>query len=102
MFHLVQILLPLYNNHGQAFPHSWQARVKAELKEKFGGLTAYNRAPAEGLWEQGCDDVKDQIVIYEVMIPEIDKEWWSCYRETLEDRFSQDEIIIRSLPMQQL
>jgi hypothetical protein len=55
--YLIQILLPLVDNEGQPFPHSDYMRVRSELTERFGGLTAFTRAPAEGFvggeWQDG-------------------------------------------------
>jgi hypothetical protein len=48
--HLVQILLPLFDNDGVSLPRQLFARVRDELTEKFGGLTAFTRSPAEGVW----------------------------------------------------
>ena len=48
--HLVQILLPTHDNHQQPFAREEYGRVREELTDKFGGLTVYTRAPAEGLW----------------------------------------------------
>ncbi len=51
--HLVQILLPLADNRGRPFPAAMLGDVRRELTERFGGLTAFTRAPAEGFWEGG-------------------------------------------------
>jgi hypothetical protein len=50
MSHLVQILLPIYDDQGSEFASDVYVQVRSELTEPFGGLTAYTRAPAEGLW----------------------------------------------------
>jgi hypothetical protein len=100
--HLIQILLPLYDNEGQALSGSLHAEVKSELTEKFGGLTAYVRSPAEGRWKASTTEVRDEIVIYEVMADSLDKDWWKDCRERLETLFLQDEIIVRALPMRSL
>jgi hypothetical protein len=42
----------------------------------FGDLTAYNRAPAEGLWESGSGVEQDDIVVIEVMVDSLDRTWW--------------------------
>ena len=99
---LVQILLPVHDNEGKAFPHDAYAAVRAELTDAFGGVTAYLRAPASGAWDEGDDVVRDDIVIYEVMADEVDADWWSSYRNALERRFRQDEIVIRALPMERI
>jgi hypothetical protein len=95
---LVQILLPLYDNDGQRFSEDTFARTRAELLERFGGLTAYQRAPARGLWKADDGDVaKDDVAVFEVMSGDLDRDWWSAYRRELERRFRQDTIVIRAL-----
>jgi len=39
----------------------------------------------------------DDVVIVEVMAKQLEREWWRPYREDLERRFRQEEIMIRSL-----
>jgi hypothetical protein len=96
--HLVQLLLPLYDNEGARFPAAHYEKVAQELTDRFGGLTAYSRAPAAGLWEEKPGRTKrDDIVVYEVMTEELDAQWWKQYRRTLEERFAQDELIVRAL-----
>jgi hypothetical protein len=51
--HLIQILLPLADNAGHPFPDDVLQAIQTELSERFGGLTAYNRAPARGVWTEG-------------------------------------------------
>ena len=97
--HLIQILLPLYDNNRQALPRELFDRVAGELTERFGGLTAYTRAPAEGLWkerEASESTTHDLIVIYEVMAESLDEGWWGGYRRSLERRFRQDVVVIRA------
>jgi hypothetical protein len=95
--HLIQILLPLYDPRGERFAHAFYARVKDELTGKFGGLTAYARAPAEGLWESDSGRTqRDDIVVYEVMTEELDRAWWQEYRQELEQRFHQRELVVRA------
>ncbi|HEX2717970.1 MAG TPA: hypothetical protein VHM67_09845 [Gemmatimonadaceae bacterium] len=96
--YLVQILLPLYDNEGAAFPASHFRDVRDTLMARFGGMTAYTRAPAEGLWrEEGEGTTRDDIVIYEVMTDALEDEWWRRWRAGLEARFSQDRIVIRAI-----
>jgi len=102
--HLVQILLPIHDNHGEEFPRQEYSRVREELTERFGGLTVYTRAPAEGHWKPNDNQTasRDDIVIFEVMAGELDPEWWRKYRHDLEERFRQDEIMIRAQQTQLL
>jgi hypothetical protein len=62
----------------------------------FGGLTAYTRAPAEGLWDSGSTVKRDDIVVVEVMVDSLDRRWWKDYRRELEQLCCQDEIVLRA------
>jgi hypothetical protein len=94
--YLIQILLPLYDNYGEALPQQEFLRVRDELSERFGGITTYMRSPARGLWKETRETtVHDDIVIYEVMTPELDREWWKGYREQLTLAFRQELLIVR-------
>lgn len=101
--HLVQLLLPVYDNEGHPFPALHYASVRAELTERFGGLTAYTRAPAEGVWDEGGGErARDDIVVYEVMVAQLDRAWWGRFRADLERKFAQDELVARALPVERL
>ena len=94
--HLIQILLPVEDNENQSFPASYYHRVREELTKEFQGLTAYTRAPAEGLWkDENATVARDDIIIFEVMIDQLDERWWQNYKASLLTLFSQEEIIIR-------
>ena len=94
--HIVEILLPLRDNDGRRFPSALYARVREELVERFGGLTAFTRSPADGVWEEGGERSRDEIVLFEVMSDGIDRNWWQRYRAELEQLFRQDEIVVRA------
>ena len=94
--HLIQILLPLYDNGGAPFGAEHFRPVREELSNRFGGLTAFTRAPAEGLWDDDGKRHHDDVVVYEVMADELDREWWRAYRATLEKAFRQDVILMRA------
>lgn len=94
---LVQFFLPLLDNSGQQIPRESFATVAAEITERFGGVTAYARSPAIGLWKEAGEPAKrDELVVYEVMIEELDVEWWQRYRLSLEERFRQESVVVRS------
>lgn len=101
--HLVQLFLPVYANTGQAFPKASFDRVRVELAEAFGGVTAFVRSPAVGLWESDAGDVcRDDVVLFEVMAEALDRRWWAAYRRTLEQRFYQDEVLVRATSVERL
>jgi hypothetical protein len=100
--HLVQLLLPLKDQDGKPFPRSQYRKIRELLTERFGGLTAYTRAPAEGLWDEGDQVAVDDIVIYEVMVSELDRDWWREYRAGLEEAFEQDELVVRAQVIERL
>jgi len=94
--YLIQILLPVRDNDGRAFARAELDAVRRELTERFGGATAYLQAPAAGLWKGGDGELeRDEIVIVEAMAPRLEREWWRRYREELERRFRQQEIVVR-------
>jgi hypothetical protein len=104
--HLVQLLLPLRDPSGKPFGAAPYAELRAELTERFGGLTAYTRAPAEGLWsdENAAEGPpqRDDVIVYEVMTGELDHAWWGVLRAQLERRFRQEELVVRALPITRL
>lgn len=96
--YLVQILLPLYDNKGHAFAASDYVQLRSELADQFGGVTAYTRAPARGVWKDDSGETtRDDIVIFEVMTEELDRAWWTGFRKEMERRFRQDSVIVRAL-----
>jgi len=101
--HLVQILLPLYDNAQNPQPPEQFRRVRKELTERFGGLTVYTRAPAEGMWKLNDNHTsRDDIVIFELMANQLDPTWWRNYRPELEARFRPEVIVIRAQQTQLL
>jgi hypothetical protein len=101
--HLIQIFLPLRDDEGRAFPRSDFDRVRGELTDRFGGVTAFLRSPALGAWEdEGGDVQRDEVVLLEVMAAHVDHGWWASYRGQLERRFRQDEVLVRAMGMERL
>ncbi|BCS53969.1 hypothetical protein [Geobacter sp. SVR] len=94
--YLIQILLPLLDNDGKPFPPHEYERVRDELTELYGGITTYVRSPAKGLWKESSSmTIHDDIVIYEVMVGQLDRDWWRAYREKLASLFRQEVLIVR-------
>lgn len=101
--HVVEIFLPLTRRDGAPQPHELFGRLRAELVERFGGLTAYSRAPAEGLWESDDGSVeRDSVVIFEVVAQRLDRGWWADLRTRLERDFAQEEVLIRAAAAERL
>src|SRR4051794_9825254 len=94
--HLIQILLPLRDNEGRNFPDSLFGDIQKMLTDRYGGVTAYARAPALGVWARDGAKLRDDIVILEVMTPEIDAAWWENFRQRLEQIMRQEQIVIRA------
>jgi hypothetical protein len=96
MMHLVEILLPLNDNSGRPFRTEKYAEVREHLTERFGGLTAFSRSPAQGTTSDGGKTVHDEIIVFEVVAETLDASWWKSYRLQLEREFRQDEIVVRA------
>jgi hypothetical protein len=101
--HLVQILLPLFDNDGIRLDTALFTDVRGELTDAFGGVTAYSRSPAKGLWKRDDGQIeRDEVVMVEVAIESLDRAWWRDYRARLERRFRQDTILIRAFAIETL
>jgi hypothetical protein len=94
--YLIQILLPLTDNAGKPLASNIFTDIKVELTGRFKGLTVYSRAPAEGLWKPRAGTRRDEIVVYEVMVDQLDRAWWQDYRAHLEQLCDQESIVIRA------
>jgi hypothetical protein len=92
---LVQIFLPRYDNRGRRFPTSLYARERERLVQRYGGLTAFTQNRAHGLWKDNGRTRQDSIVIFEVLIRRVDRKWWTAYRDRLQKRFRQKELLVR-------
>ena len=100
---LVQLLLPTCDNERRRFSDALFDRVHASLAERFGGVTAYQRAPATGLWKRSDGAVDDdEVVMVEVEAPALDREWWSAFRRQLERDFKQDRVLIRAIRVEEI
>ena len=100
---LFQIVLPLFDNTGAKLPHALVQTTLAELTDRFGGATAFTRAPAEGFWEEPGGHVqRDDVIVVEVLVNEAEDGWWTDYKRSLEVRFAQETILIRAVPCRTL
>ncbi len=79
------------------------ASVRDTLTETFGGVTAHSRSPADGLWKGPDNSVEaDAIVVVEIMVETLDRPWWANFRQELERRLDQTEIVIRAHAIERL
>ena len=101
--YLVQLLLPLYDNTGRRVARDAFARVRDELTARYGGVTAFLRAPAQGTWvDPGGGVERDEIVVCEVMVETLDRAWWADYRRALETLFGQQELVVRASQIERI
>jgi len=95
--YLIQAFLPLHDETGNRFPHEQYVEVERELVSRFKGFTAYPRMPASGQWKDSDANLeRDELVIYEVMSDAQNAQWWKEFRKSLEERFRQEKILVRS------
>ena len=102
--HLLQILIPVFDNAGQRFEQALFEAVRNQLIARFGGLTAFVQSPALGLWKDAANGTttQDAMILIEVMSDTLDLTWWADYRRSLEKIFRQDEIVIRAIACQRI
>jgi hypothetical protein len=100
---LVQLILPVYDNDGAPIGRDLFAQVRRELTDRFGGATAYTRAPAEGTWESPEGQVhRDDVIVVETMTDRLDHQWWADYSRALAARFRQQSVVVRALSFESL
>ena len=102
---LIQLLLPTILSKGPAVHDATAALADThrELAATFDGVTAYLRSPAKGIWTAPDGHTEqDDVVMVEVVTERFDRHWWRTYIATLIQRFQQDAIHVRALPIQML
>jgi hypothetical protein len=97
--HLVQLFLPVGHGGDATATVDALSAVRGELVEKFGGVTAHLRAPADGLWLDDGSIERDDVVIVELVVVTFDRAWWTSYKTTLEARFCQKSIHVRVMSL---
>jgi len=79
------------------------AETRRELAARFSGLTAYLRSPAKGLWTAPDGHTEqDDVIMVEVVTDAFDRAWWRAYAVTLAERFGQEAIHLRAVPVDML
>ena len=97
MNNLIQILKPTNGGDDGVFE-----RLAQELTAKFGGVTSFIRAPAEGRWNTGSHTEHDDIAVIEVMAEDVDYGYWANLRSSLERALALEQIVIRCQPLELL
>ena len=100
--HLIRILLPLHDNDKQAFAVEQFDTVRTELTRRFGGVTAFLRAPAHALWDGEREINRDDIVMFEIITKSLENEWWRDYRIHLQQVFKQEEVLVWATSVEKL
>ncbi len=98
---VVELFIPLEKADGTPTPAETLERIKSELVERFGGVTAFLQSPAEGAWRRPSGTRShDEIVIFEVMTPRLDRAWWRRTRVDLARLFRQEQLVVRAHPIE--
>jgi hypothetical protein len=93
---VVELFIPLEKPDGTPTPSATLERIKSELTERFGGVTAFLQSPAEGAWKpKSRAIIHDRVAIFEVMVRDVDTVWWRGYRQQLEAELEQEQILAR-------
>jgi len=99
---LIQLLLPA-DAAAAADGTMPLARTRRELADRFSGLTAYLRSPAQGWWTAPDGRTQqDDVIMVEVVTERFDRPWWRTYAATLAERFDQERIHVRAVSVELL
>jgi hypothetical protein len=99
--HLVQILLPLITGKGEDLEKDVFDDLLNELTDRFGGATSFKQSPRQGHWDSGRQIEKDSVALIGVMTGELNEDYFRELKTRLEKELSQNEIMIRALPITQ-
>jgi hypothetical protein len=100
--YLIQLLLPLHDNEKRSIPVEHFNTVRTDLTRRFGGVTAFVRAPAKGLWEEDEEIKRDDVIMFEIIAETLCKNWWREYRLKLQHVFKQKEVLIWATRVEKL
>jgi inorganic pyrophosphatase len=99
----IQLFIPIRDENGKPFPQKYFSGLNTELRETFGGFTVYSRSPATGKWKQdGEKTVTDELIVYEVLLSNPDRNYWTSLKERLERQFKQHELLVLVTKVQKL
>jgi hypothetical protein len=92
---IIELFLPLDTGSGVAVEVEVIEGIVKGLADRFGGATAFTREPASGLWKRETTIERDRIIVVEVVVDQIDEEWWFSYRKRLEKVLEQERVMVR-------
>jgi hypothetical protein len=96
---LYELYLPLTYNDGRPVEKGKFNITRRELISRFGGLTSTPPGfPLQGWWHSAQGVVKDEIVIWTVLTQNDEDPFFLNYKETLKQRFDQEEIFLLKIP----
>ena len=72
---------PAEDHDGRRFEPSRFAALRSDLTQRFEGVTAFTRAPAERVTREHGKTVHDNIIIFEVMVESLDRDWLGVPQE---------------------
>lgn len=99
--YLIQLLLPATVPPGSPSDDPF-ARTRTEIVAAFGGVTAYSRSAAKGIWQSPTGEQEDDVVMVEVVAAAFDRAWWGPYAKVLARRFAQEVIHVRAMRIDML
>lgn len=96
---LYQLYLPLTYNDGRPIEKQKFHLTRQELTTRFGGLTSTPPGfPLQGWWHSTQGIVMDDIVIWTILTQDDEDQFFLNYKETLRQRFAQEEIFLVKIP----
>jgi len=100
---IYEIYLPLTYNDGRPIEKEKFSVTRDELVGRFGGLTSTPPGfPLEGWWHSLYGVVRDDITIWTVFTQVDDDLFFLEYKETLKQRFIQEDIFLMKIPAEAL
>jgi len=96
---LYELYLPLTYNDGRPIEKDKFNLTRQELTSRFGGLTSTPPGfPLKGWWHSAQGIVEDDIVILTILTQDDEDQFFLNYKETLRQRFAQEEIHLVKIP----
>lgn len=98
----LELVLPQTDAQGKPFAEALFDELNRELIKKFSGLTVYARLPADGFWKNDSTTVQQSVVVYQLMLPDLDFNYWKQLKANLENKFNQTEVLITYGPSKKI